>query len=201
MAGPNQQAAKDTRTGSADASNASGSGYENDPFGMAGWMKDMPVHPLMRHPVAAMATAGAISIGMTSHMAGLMFGAMQGLAETALKAGLTGENPMSGAATEDLAREPTAKTAGVPAGSPAKARQKRSKTVVRMVEAPADDLKRISGIGPKLQQVLNGLGVWRYADIAAWSEAETQRFDERLGLSGRIQRDGWVEQAKALAKG
>ena len=107
MAGPNQQAAKDTRTGSADASNASGSGYENDPFGMAGWMKDMPVHPLMRHPVAAMATAGAISIGMTSHMAGLMFGAMQGLAETALRAGLAGESPAPGA-LEDEGQRPTA---------------------------------------------------------------------------------------------
>jgi NADH-quinone oxidoreductase subunit E len=201
MAGPNQHVAKDAPTASADA--AAASGYGSDPFGMAGWMKDMPVHPLMRHPVAAMATAGAIGVGITSHMAGLMFGAMQGLAETALKAGMAGEGhaPKPMTAPQEAARAPAASLARTSVRSPAKTGVKRSKAAVRVVEVPADDLKRISGIGPKLQQVLNGLGIRRYADIAAWSKAEMRRFDEQLGLSGRIERDGWVEQARALAKG
>ncbi|PWE52864.1 5' DNA nuclease [Metarhizobium album] len=70
------------------------------------------------------------------------------------------------------------------------------KTVRR---AKADDLKRISGIGPKLEQVLNGKGVSRFADIAGWSEDDIKRFDAELGVEGRIGRDDWIGQAKALA--
>lgn len=68
----------------------------------------------------------------------------------------------------------------------------------RKAVAKADDLKRISGIGPKLEQVLNGRGVKRFADIAAWSDADIERIDAELGFDGRIRRDDWVGQAKAL---
>ena len=62
----------------------------------------------------------------------------------------------------------------------------------------ADDLKRISGVGPKLEQVLNGRGIQRFADIAAWSDADIEQIDVELGFDGRIRRDDWVSQAKAL---
>jgi len=66
----------------------------------------------------------------------------------------------------------------------------------------ADDLKQISGIGPKLEQVLNGRDIKRFADIAAWSDADIERIDAEFGFDGRIRRDDWVGQAKAqLAKG
>ena len=70
------------------------------------------------------------------------------------------------------------------------------------IERPAspDDLKAISGIGPKLETVLNGLGVWTYAQIAAWSPAEIAWVDDHLGFNGRIGRDGWIAQAAELAK-
>ena len=70
------------------------------------------------------------------------------------------------------------------------------------IERPAspDDLKAISGIGPKLETVLNGLGVWTYAQIAAWSPAEIAWLDDHLGFNGRIGRDGWIAQAAELAK-
>ena len=64
----------------------------------------------------------------------------------------------------------------------------------------ADDLRRIKGVGPKLVALLHGLGVTRYAQIAAWTEADVDRIDAHLGaFAGRIRRDGWVEQAKLLA--
>ena len=63
----------------------------------------------------------------------------------------------------------------------------------------ADDLKAISGIGPKLEKVLNDLGIWTYAQIAAWSSAEVAWVDDYLSFSGRIGRDKWIEQAAALA--
>lgn len=70
------------------------------------------------------------------------------------------------------------------------------------VEKPArpDDLKAISGIGPKLAQVLNGLGIWTYSQIAAWSENDVAWVDDFLGSKGRVGRDGWIAQAAALAE-
>ena len=71
----------------------------------------------------------------------------------------------------------------------------------RRLEQPAapDDLKAISGIGPKLETVLNELGVWTYAQIAAWSGEEVAWVDDYLSFAGRIGRDKWIEQAAALA--
>ncbi|OCW58690.1 NADH-ubiquinone dehydrogenase [Hoeflea olei] len=71
------------------------------------------------------------------------------------------------------------------------------------IDKPAtpDDLKAISGIGPKLEQVLNGLGVWTYAQIAAWTPEEVAWVDDYLQFSGRVERDDWIAQADALAKG
>jgi predicted flap endonuclease-1-like 5' DNA nuclease len=63
-----------------------------------------------------------------------------------------------------------------------------------------DDLRRIKGVGPKLVVLLHSLGVTRYAQIAAWTDADIERFDAQLGtFAGRIRRDSWVEQAKLLA--
>lgn len=64
----------------------------------------------------------------------------------------------------------------------------------------ADDLRRIKGVGPKLVALLHSLGVTRYAQIAAWTDADIDRVDAQLGtFAGRIRRDSWVEQAKLLA--
>ena len=68
-------------------------------------------------------------------------------------------------------------------------------------KAGADDLKRISGVGPKLEGVLNELGFWHFDQIAKWTDAEVAWVDSRLKFKGRIERDGWVEQAKILASG
>lgn len=65
----------------------------------------------------------------------------------------------------------------------------------------ADDLKLISGVGPKLEGTLNELGVYHYDQVAAWRKKEVEWVDERLRFKGRIERDGWIAQAKILAKG
>ncbi len=65
-----------------------------------------------------------------------------------------------------------------------------------------DDLKLIWGVGPKLETMLNAMGIWHFAQIAEWSKAELKWVDERLeGFKGRAQRDEWIKQAKKLAKG
>jgi NADH-quinone oxidoreductase subunit E len=63
-----------------------------------------------------------------------------------------------------------------------------------------DDLKLISGIGPKLEQVLNGLGVWTYGQIASWAREEIAWVDDYLSFKGRIGRDDWIGQAAKLAR-
>ncbi len=64
-----------------------------------------------------------------------------------------------------------------------------------------DDLKLISGVGPKIETILNGLGIYRFAQVAGWKKAERAWVDDHLKFAGRIERDDWVRQAKALAKG
>jgi predicted flap endonuclease-1-like 5' DNA nuclease len=62
-----------------------------------------------------------------------------------------------------------------------------------------DDLKLIVGIGPVLERMLQQLGIASYRQIARWSERDIDEFDARLHeFPGRIRRDAWVTQARAL---
>ncbi|THD73383.1 NADH-quinone oxidoreductase subunit NuoE [Thalassobius vesicularis] len=68
-------------------------------------------------------------------------------------------------------------------------------------DGKADDLKKIKGVGPKLEQTLNELGFFHFDQIAKWTEAQIAWVDNRLKFKGRIQRDGWIDQATKLAAG
>ena len=61
-----------------------------------------------------------------------------------------------------------------------------------------DDLREIRGIGPALQRLLNAHGVFHYGQIAAWGDAEIAIVASLLRFPGRIERDDWVGQARAL---
>jgi predicted flap endonuclease-1-like 5' DNA nuclease len=62
-----------------------------------------------------------------------------------------------------------------------------------------DDLKLIVGVGPVLERMLHQLGITTYRQIARWSERDIDEFDARLAeFPGRIRRDAWVAQARAL---
>ena len=64
-----------------------------------------------------------------------------------------------------------------------------------------DDLKKLKGVGPKLEGTLNELGFFHFDQVAAWGPEEIAWVDSRLKFKGRIERDGWIEQAKTLASG
>ncbi|MBB5515719.1 putative flap endonuclease-1-like 5' DNA nuclease [Rubricella aquisinus] len=65
-----------------------------------------------------------------------------------------------------------------------------------------DDLKKIKGVGPKLEGVLHGMGFYHFDQIASWSADDVAWADQNLvGFKGRVSRDDWVGQAKALAAG
>lgn len=64
----------------------------------------------------------------------------------------------------------------------------------------ADDLKQISGVGPAMEKLLNGLGYYHFDQVAAWTPKEAAWVDDNLeGFKGRATRDNWISQAKALA--
>lgn len=69
-------------------------------------------------------------------------------------------------------------------------------------EGGADDLKKIKGVGPKMEAMLNGMGFYHYDQVAAWTAQEVAWVDANLqGFKGRVSRDNWVDQAKTLATG
>ncbi len=68
-------------------------------------------------------------------------------------------------------------------------------------EGDADDLKKISGVGPVLEGKLNDLGITKYEQIANFTTEQIAQVDERLSFKGRIERDNWLDQAAELAKG
>ncbi|MBO9623623.1 MAG: hypothetical protein J7500_13020 [Sphingomonas sp.] len=86
-------------------------------------------------------------------------------------------------------------------GRPAAAAALTGIGIPAAVGAP-DDLQRVKGIGPKLDALLQTLGIRRFDQIAAWGPAEVAKVDAHLGaFRGRIDRDDWIEQAKLLARG
>lgn len=62
-----------------------------------------------------------------------------------------------------------------------------------------DDLTALKGVAKVLEKRLNDLGIYTYAQIAAWNEAQIQEVSFRLAFKDRIHRERWVEQARVLA--
>ena len=62
----------------------------------------------------------------------------------------------------------------------------------------ADDLTKIKGVGEELIQRLEKIGVIKFEQIANWTDEDIANVDEVLSFKGRIEREDWVEQAKAL---
>lgn len=106
-----------------------------------------------------------------------------------------GAGSVSVAAVE--AAKPAKKAAPKKEAAPAK---KAAAPKAKAADAGADDLKQLSGVGPALEKKLLAAGVTTFAQIAAWTESDIAEFDEKLSFKGRIEREGWVEQAKALVK-
>jgi len=69
------------------------------------------------------------------------------------------------------------------------------------VDAAGDNLRRIKGIGQGFEKRLNQLGIYRYAQIAAWTERQQAWVSAELGFPGRVERDAWPAQASRLGRG
>lgn len=139
-------------------------------------------------------------ISRSSASQGVDLGASEELpVEPALEA-VAAEAPVVEAAPEPA---PVAEPAPAAEAAPA-AEKAASGEVAALFAAPAgdaDDLKKISGVGPVLEQKLNALGVTQFVQISAFSAEDIAKVDEALSFKGRIERDNWLEQAATLAKG
>ncbi len=96
---------------------------------------------------------------------------------------------------EPKAEKPAAKaeTAEAVAGT------KPANLLTEARDGKADDLKKISGVGPKLEGLLHENGVFHFDQIAAWNAEEIAYMDDQLSFKGRIERDNWLEQAAQFA--
>ncbi len=63
-----------------------------------------------------------------------------------------------------------------------------------------DDLKKITGVGPQLEQKLNEAGIYHYWQVAAMTDADIATLDTELKLNGRVGRDGWVATARGFVE-
>lgn len=164
---------------------------------------------MMAHPAAGLAAASALGFGLAGHAFGVWMGAAAGITEVsqrmfeqfegeaAPKATKSGAPAPERAPTQAVT-EPAKRVFVTSLGSDGMPGGLAQPKAAERPEQP-DDLKMISGIGPKLEAVLNGLGIWTYAQVAAWTPAEVAWIDDYLSFKGRVGRDGWIKQAKALA--
>lgn len=184
---------------------------------------------LMAHPMAAVAAGSALGLAMASHAFGLWAGAVAGSVEASQRAFGLNDWPepvesfrepraaaaRAKAATETLVSdmERTARDAVEVAAKAADATIRDAAKAMEGISRPLtftdrirtqkpkmpDDLKAIAGIGPKLEQVLNDLGIWTYVQVAALGAEQVAWLEEHLGFKGRIERDDWIAQAAKLS--
>ena len=80
-------------------------------------------------------------------------------------------------------------------------KQARPKGIEAARSGKADNLQRISGVGPKNEKTLHRIGFFHFDQIAAWTAEEIAWVDDHLKFNGRILREEWTAQAKLLAEG
>ena len=96
------------------------------------------------------------------------------------------------AVVEPASKTKTAKPAAAKATEAKPAAPKAGKA------AAGGDLKKLSGVGPALEKKLIAAGVTSLEQVAAWTQADVTKIDEELSFKGRIEREGWIAQAKEL---
>ena len=118
------------------------------------------------------------------------------------------EPPTDASLDADVTEDRTLSSEGDPTGEDPMAKAvadaagtgKKPETLDAPRDGRADDLKRIKGVGPKLEALCNRLGIWHFSQVAGWTDEEVAWVDQHLeGFKGRVRRDDWVEQARALS--
>lgn len=177
---------------------------------------------LFAEQAAAFAVMTAYGMNVAAQMTGMMMGALRGPveADAAVETQPVEQKPPAtvvplrprsetvAAPVSDVAAKPLPKLrapvrakispAAPPALAPARSMKSKAATPT---SSDRDDLKKLSGIGPRLEQALNERGIKHYADVAKMSKAALKKLDVELGLEGRVLKDDWAGQAKILSGG
>ena len=95
---------------------------------------------------------------------------------------------------------PQSARAAAPA-PPARPTGKAPKLYDSPTDGPSDDLKKVKGIGPGIEKLLNSIGIFYYRQIADWGPDEVTWVDNKLQFPGRITREDWISQSKVLRDG
>lgn len=131
------------------------------------------------------------------------------IASTTAKTPLETAAPKTAAAPKAAAKpvaEKAKKAKKAKAEKAPKAKTEKVKKAKAAKPAPTasipDNLELIKGLGPKVNNMLKGLGVTSFAQVANWTAADVADIDAKLGaFAGRITRDNWIDQAQLLAAG
>ena len=108
----------------------------------------------------------------------------------------------SAAARTDATATAVSPVAAKAAAKPAAKAAAKPAVLAKARAGGADNLKMIKGVGPVLEKALHTTGVFHFDQVGAWTKADAEWFDDNVkGANGRVIRDGWVKQAKILAKG
>jgi predicted flap endonuclease-1-like 5' DNA nuclease len=112
------------------------------------------------------------------------------------------EEPEPAPAPEPVAEAPEPEPTPEPAAAPAAGDASQPAGMAAARDGGPDDLKKIKGVGPKMEQLLHSLGIFHFDQVANWGPGEVAWMDDNLaGFKGRVTRDNWVEQAGHLAAG
>ena len=82
----------------------------------------------------------------------------------------------------------------------AKARKSPPAKEKKVTTTVSDDLKQLSGVGPALEKKLHAAGVKSFEQIAAWSAKDVEAINEKISSKGRVEKEGWIDQAKEKLK-
>ena len=96
--------------------------------------------------------------------------------------------------------EPLPETAEIEGGAATEAEASPTEQF-ELLSAPRgapDDLAKLTGVGPQIVKKLNEHGVFHYWQLAAMTPDESAKLDADLRFNGRVARDKWSEQARAL---
>lgn len=141
------------------------------------------------------ARASLDGIARGAGSAGVDMGAAVDVVEPAIE-----EAPVAAPAPVEEASAPV-EAAPVAEVAPAPAAAPSGDALFAAPEGEPDDLKQISGVGPVLEKKLHGLGITKFAQVAAFTADDIAKVDDALSFKGRIERDNWLEQAATLAAG
>lgn len=94
-----------------------------------------------------------------------------------------------------------AAAAGVAATTAAVAASTEAPKFLDAPNGEPDDLKRILGIGPVLEEKLNDMGIYHFSQVAEFTQADIENINTHLNFPGRIERDEWIPQARDLMGG